>query len=86
MNIEPVAEHVSPVPARVVHSPSNAAVKGTAKIQSIVENLRRRGFDIDFVLLKGLANEKEVFGGTLRTCDLVVDQLVFRHADGRTSD
>lgn len=73
VNIEPVAEHVSPVPVRVVHSPSNAAVKGTAKIQSIVENLRRRGFDIDFVLLKGLANEEVL--AALRTCDLVVDQL-----------
>ena len=71
--IEPVTEPVARVPVRIVHSPSNAIVKGTAKIQAIVEGLRRRGFEIEFVLLKGLANEEVL--AALRTCDLVVDQL-----------
>lgn len=67
-NIAPAAAAV-----RIVHSPSKLAVKGTGQIEAAVERLQRRGFEIEFVMLQGLANEEVL--SALRRCDLVVDQF-----------
>lgn len=58
---------------RVVHSPSNSAVKGTALIQAMVERLRQRGAKIELVTLTGLSNETVL--AALQRCDLVIDQM-----------
>jgi hypothetical protein len=63
----------TPAAVRVVHSPSNPLVKGTALIEAALNRLRQRGFDLEFVTLKGLANEEVL--AAIRCCDLVVDQL-----------
>ena len=60
-------------PLRLVHSPSNPVVKGTAQIQATVERLQQRGFNLEFVALKGVSNEQVL--ASLRRCDLLVDQL-----------
>jgi hypothetical protein len=60
-------------PLRIVHSPSVPRVKGSALIEAAVQRLRERGFAMEFIVLKGLANQQVL--ATLRDCDLVVDQL-----------
>jgi hypothetical protein len=58
---------------RIVHSPSNSAVKGTALIQAAVERLQQRGVQIELVTLTGLSNETVLTA--LQRCDLVIDQM-----------
>jgi hypothetical protein len=58
---------------RIIHSPSQLSVKGTAQIKAAVERLQRRGFNLEFVMLQGMANAEVL--AALRRCDLVVDQL-----------
>jgi hypothetical protein len=58
---------------RIVHAPSNAAVKGTDRIRSAIESLRRRGHVIDYVELQGRLHEEVL--RELADCDLVVDQI-----------
>ncbi|RQO62896.1 hypothetical protein DBV14_03260 [Variovorax sp. KBW07] len=64
---------LSTTPLRIIHSPSNSAVKGTALIQAAVERLQRRGVQIELVTLKGLSNEAVLTA--LQRCDLVIDQM-----------
>jgi len=58
---------------RVVHSPSNPRVKGTARIQAAVEAVRARGVAIELVMLSGLDNTAVL--AALGDADLVLDQL-----------
>ena len=58
---------------RIVHSPSHPAAKGTSRIEEAVENLRKKGHRIDFILLKNKTN-REVLS-ELQNCDFVIDQL-----------
>ncbi|MBI9107195.1 MAG: glycosyltransferase [Spirochaetales bacterium] len=57
----------------ILHSPSHPAAKGSFEIIEAVENLKQRGYEIEFILLKDKTN-KEVLE-ELSKCDFVVDQL-----------
>lgn len=59
-------------PVRILHCPSMPIVKGTARIQRAIENLRRRGHRIDFVEITGQPNQ--VVLAEIQKCDFVVDQ------------
>lgn len=58
---------------RILHSPSNPAVKGSAVIAAVVEKLRARGHAIELVKIEGASNE--VVLRELARCDFVIDQL-----------
>lgn len=59
---------------RVVHAPSNRAVKGTEYLLAAVESLRSDGIDIDLTLLENLPHQQlleEIAGA-----DIVIDNLI----------
>lgn len=58
---------------RILHSPSNPAVKGSPAIVEAVERLRARGHAIELVKIEGVSNE--VVLRELARCDFVIDQL-----------
>jgi hypothetical protein len=59
---------------RIGHAPTNRAGKGSKYIINAVEELKNRGYNIDFVLIEGLDNKtaREVY----RSLDIFVDQLL----------
>jgi glycosyltransferase involved in cell wall biosynthesis len=61
-------------PLRIGHAPSNKGLKGTSFIIKAIENLKRRGCDIEFVLIEGISNEKAK--QLYKSLDLVIDQLL----------
>ncbi|WP_422445182.1 MULTISPECIES: glycosyltransferase [unclassified Endozoicomonas] len=58
---------------RILHAPSNYKVKGTKKIEILVNNLIDRGHNIEFIKIKGMPNKVVI--EELEKCDFVVDQL-----------
>lgn len=60
-------------PVRVIHSPSNPAVKGTPVILDIMKRLADEGLEFELVLLQGASNAQVL--EKLRDCDIVCDQL-----------
>jgi glycosyltransferase involved in cell wall biosynthesis len=60
-------------PVRALHSPSNPAVKGTARIVEIVEEVKRRGHSVELILLRNVPNDR-VFD-EIANADFVIDQL-----------
>jgi hypothetical protein len=65
--------HAATGPVRILHSPSDLEVKGTARIREAVTSLEADGFEIEYVEIVGQPNA--VVLDELRRCDLVVDQL-----------
>lgn len=57
---------------RIVHAPSSPAAKGTQLIRNAVEEVKKRGVDIDFVELIDRTNQE--VAGEIALADLVVDQ------------
>lgn len=60
-------------PVRVLHSPSSPLAKGTPVILGVIEKLKARGYEIDFVLVQNLPNNQVLL--ELERCDFVIDQL-----------
>lgn len=60
-------------PVRILHSPSHPEAKGTPAIREIVDRLRAKGCEIDFVEVIGRPNQEVL--EELARCDLVIDQL-----------
>ncbi len=58
---------------RILHSPSDPEVKGTAIIRQSIERLKQKGYQIDFVEVTGQTNE--VVLDELSKCDFIIDQL-----------
>ena len=58
---------------RILHAPSNSSQKGTSIIENSIENLKNKGYSIDFVKIEG-RNNVEVLR-ELELCDFVVDQV-----------
>jgi hypothetical protein len=58
---------------RILHSPSHPAAKGSPLIIQAIENLRQRGYVIEFTLIHGRPN-KDVLA-EIQRCDFVVDQI-----------
>jgi glycosyltransferase involved in cell wall biosynthesis len=60
-------------PVRILHSPSDAPLKGSDLIRAAVRQLNQEGLSLDLVELQGVPND--VVLTELATCDFVVDQL-----------
>lgn|GEM_PF-247438 len=58
---------------RIGHAPSHRGVKGTDLIRAAVENLRKRGYNFEFVLVEGIKNDEAK--AVYETLDVLVDQL-----------
>lgn len=59
---------------KIVHAPSNRGVKGTDKIIEVVETLKKKNFDFEFVLVEGKTNDeaKEIY----KSADLIIDDIM----------
>tara|TARA_R100000656_G_scaffold29535_1_gene25767 strand:- start:1521 stop:2837 length:1317 start_codon:yes stop_codon:yes gene_type:complete len=60
-------------PVRILHSPSKPLLKGSNEIRAVIASLKRKGYAIDFIELKGVPNAK--VREELARCDFVIDQL-----------
>jgi hypothetical protein len=58
---------------RILHSPSNPVSKGTSQITKAIENLKSKGYLIDFVLIQNRPFHEVLL--EIKRCDFVVDQL-----------
>lgn len=58
---------------RILHSPSNAVVKGTDIITRAINNLKEKGYAIEFIKIQGMPNYHVI--DELKKCDFVVDQV-----------
>lgn len=58
---------------RILHSPSNEAVKGTKYIRQAIQNLKKRGLDFDYIEVKNQPNE--VVLNEISKCTFVIDQI-----------
>lgn len=58
---------------RILHAPSQSNNKGTNLIVKAINNLKSRGYLIDFVLITGRPHQ-EVFA-LIKECDFIVDQI-----------
>jgi glycosyltransferase involved in cell wall biosynthesis len=69
----PEVEHADGPAVRVVHSPSDPAVKGSDTIRRTIDELRAEGRDLRFVELRGVPNAE--VRRELARADFVIDQL-----------
>ncbi len=60
-------------PIRILHAPSNEAIKGTRFVKEAVERLQREGYGVALVLVQGKSHEEAL--KLYRTAHIVVDQL-----------
>jgi len=60
-------------PIRILHSPSDPVVKGSARVRDVIAQLRSEGLDLELTELRGVPNE--VVLREIATCDFVVDQI-----------
>lgn len=58
---------------RILHSPSHPAAKGTPKILEAINNLRGKGYSIEFELIHGCSHDEVI--REIKKCDFVVDQV-----------
>ena len=73
-NAAAVAADATSTPVvRLLHSPSQPLVKGTAQIEAAVDRLRQRGLPLELRTISGFGNAEVI--QALRECDLVLDQL-----------
>lgn len=57
----------------ILHAPSNSCIKGTDNIRAIIEDLKKEGFDIEYIELQGCSHFEVI--DMLHKCDFVVDQM-----------
>lgn len=58
---------------RILHAPSHPEAKGSGKIHKAIENLKSKGYSIEFIEIINMANS--VVLEQLAQCDFVVDQM-----------
>lgn len=58
---------------RILHSPSNPVSKGTSQITKAIENLKSKGYLIDFILIHNRPFHEVL--SEIQQCDFVVDQI-----------
>ena len=59
---------------RILHAPNHVAIKGTKALVDAVETLKREGFGIELVLMRGVSNSE--IQKAIESVDLVADQFV----------
>ena len=57
----------------ILHSPSHPPAKGTPIIMNAIDHLKRRGHNIQFVMLQGVPHQRVI--EEIKRCDFVVDQV-----------
>ncbi len=69
----PVFNQTDDRPLRIGHAPSHRLVKGTDLILKAVEQLKKNGYEFEFVLVEGKSNKeaKEIY----KTIHVLIDQL-----------
>jgi hypothetical protein len=60
-------------PFKIVHATNHPGIEGTRHIQSAVDALKAKGYDIDFVFLKGVEPEKIL--REIQTADLTIGKM-----------
>lgn len=60
-------------PVRILHAPSNPAIKGSDIIIDIVAALQRQGVSVELLQLTGVSNAQ--VAEAIRKCDFAIDQL-----------
>lgn len=60
-------------PVRILHAASNMEARGTAIIRKIIKNIKKKGYNIDYIELIRKPNNKIL--EELRKCDFVVDEV-----------
>lgn len=73
IDVSPVSRPPREGPVRVLHCPSNPALKGSARIRDAVQALQDKGLAVELVEITGVAHARVL--DELRQCDIVVDQL-----------
>jgi glycosyltransferase involved in cell wall biosynthesis len=58
---------------RILHSPSHPAAKGSPKIIEAINNLKKRGYEIELTIIQGKSNSEVIY--EIERCDFIVDQL-----------
>lgn len=58
---------------RILHSPSHPAAKGTPKIIEAINNLKKRGYKIEFITIQGKSHSEVIY--EIERCDFIVDQI-----------
>ena len=58
---------------RILHSPSHPALKGSSRVEEVIDKLKGRGHSISFVVLHGKTNDEVI--SEIGQCDFIVDQL-----------
>ncbi len=58
---------------KVLHCPSNPRIKGTDRVDAVMERLQQDGMELDYVRITGMAHH--VVLQHLQTCDFVIDEL-----------
>lgn len=75
---EPVQANDRPLharrPVRVAHGPSNRTIKGTRYIVEAVEELARRGYNTELVMVENKPHEEAL--KIYAACDVAVDQVL----------
>jgi hypothetical protein len=57
---------------RILHSPSHPAAKGSPIIIDAINNLKKKGYPIDFVIIQGKTHSEVIY--EIEHCDFIVDQ------------
>lgn len=65
---------------RILHAPSDPDGKGTSRIRSAIENLRKKGYEFEYVEMTGKPNVEII--NELKRCAFLVDQLYYDMAVG----
>lgn len=58
---------------RIIHCPTNHELKGSSIIISSIEQLKKKGHEIDFKIFQGLPHNEIL--KEIQNCDLVIDQI-----------
>lgn len=58
---------------RICHAPSDVNLKGTKEINSLIDELKNEGMDIEFTQVSNVPHSKVM--ETLANCDIVIDEI-----------
>ena len=58
---------------KILHSPSDMNIKGTAEIHKIIAKIRNKGFKIELISLNNVSHEQVL--EEINNCDFIVDQM-----------
>jgi hypothetical protein len=61
-------------PARLVHAPTNRAIKGSDRIEAAVRSLRANGLELELVTVENRPHREAL--EICATCDLAIDQIL----------